>query len=266
MTKLSITCFAAFVLLSFSACQKAQPSHNDPEDSPCDFSPFSKHLKKTVTTRFYPGTSFSPDSRPTEYFCDDQGRVDSIMDDQTAMSVVYSADGRVGQLRTYAYAQPQVLNAITQYYYNNGQLEKTVAQYYDAAGNPATWSTTTFYEWDANGFIVKTWLENSNDKRVFTRDDCGNILKTQDFYNANNAEHFLAQSAFVATPNPYYQIGLDAIFPGNYSVHNLTFGQIVHWDCADYDPSPITSDYEYDTEGLPVKMTNTYRTEEYFYE
>lgn len=254
-------------LLSFSsACNDTQPAHGDPLLNACNYPPFSKRLKKTVATQTYPGANFSPDIRMTEYFFDDQGRVDSIMAHQTAHAVVYSPDGKVNQLRSYAYAQPQLLQSVTQYFYNNGLLEKTVRTSYDAAGNPAGWTNTHFYEWDANGFLAKTWFEGSNDKRVFTRDECGNILKTQDFYNANNAEHFLSEAAYANTPNPHYQIGLDAIFPGNYSVHNQNFSQIIHWDCADYDPSPITSEYEYDAEGLPVTMTRANRVEVYFYE
>ena len=61
-------------------------------------------------------------------------------------------------------------------------------------------------------------------------------------------------------------IGMHHIFVGSYSPHNPIMTQIKHWDCADYDPSPIESTYEYDAENLPIKMTNSYNTVLFFYE
>lgn len=263
MKKSFFTGFFALVLLAFTACEKKQSSQGDLLDNQCVFQPFSKRLHKVIKTNTYPGTSFPPYVRTTEYFFDDQGRVDSMLNDQTASAVSYDLDGRVSQLRHYAYQQPQTLTGVTTYYYNNGLLVKTVENH---PGSPTSWSLSWFYEWDANGFIVKTWTENGNDKRVFTRDECGNVLKTQDFYNDTNAEHFLSEATYDPTPNPRYLIGLDAILPGSYSVNNPNYSRIIHWDCSDYDGSPNFSEYEYDAEGLPVKMTNSYGTEEYFYE
>lgn len=80
-------------------------------------------------------------------------------------------------------------------------------------------------------------------------------------------ETMLVVAQFSDAFSPYFLIGLDKIFPAQYSVHNKTMTQIVHWDCgADYDPEPVVFDYEYDPDGLPTTMTSRYGTVAFYYE
>lgn len=261
-TLLSLLLASLFALLP--ACKKNDPPQSERTDC-LAFHP-SKRLYKTVTTHFAPGTGFDPWTTETRYFFDAQNRVDSIWDNKTPSKILYAADGKVDQQITYYSDNPQKISRNAQYVYENGRLARIHSTYFDLNGNPQNWTTTQFFVWNDQGFIEKTWYESGNDKRVFTRDACGNILKTQDFYNVNNEEHMLQIAAYDSTPDPHYLIGLDAVFPTAYSVHNPTFDQIVHWDCADYDGSPIYSEYTYDSEGLPLKRTTAYFTVVYFYE
>lgn len=101
---------------------------------------------------------------------------------------------------------------------------------------------------------------------MFTHDDCGNVIKTQAFYNKNNKEHLLSIAAYDSGFNPFYLIGLHRLEPFFYSVHNPVMEQIVYWDCADYDASPQKTTYEYDTDQLPVRKTGPNYTTLFFYE
>ncbi|MBX2892732.1 MAG: hypothetical protein KF734_17520 [Saprospiraceae bacterium] len=259
--------FAICLLMWAVACQKENtPAEPQKEQNTCLQQQFSKRLKKTVTTLYYWGTNLSPDVRTAEYFFDAQNRVDSIFSDNIAVKILYAPTGEVDKKLVYYWGKPQNIAGVTHYHYQNGQVVKFQTFYYAVDGTLQNWSTINHFEWNAQGFLEKTWLEGGNDKTVFTVDDCGNILKTQDFYNDTNLEHRLEVAEYADTYSPYYLIGLHKIYPGYHSVHNPIFNQIVHWDCADYDPSPIHSEYEYDADGLPIKMSNPYRTIEFFYE
>lgn len=205
---------------------------------------------------------FSPIQKETFYFFDTQNRLDSIAGNYTFSKIIYNPDGAVEKRLNYKKNSPQILSSESQYMYENGKLARIVTTYFGSI----TWNTTYHYEWHNNGFLRSRWFEGGNDKTVFTRDGCGNVIKEQDFYHVNNEEHRLAIAEFDGTFSPYYLIGLHRIFPEDYSVYNPVMNQIVHWDCGDYDPSPIHHTYEYNAEGLPVKMANAYRMVEFFYE
>ncbi len=257
-------CFAAL----FFGCKNSETNLESPTPTlsgVCLSGTFSKYLVKTVKTVSYPGTGFLPSVFTTQYFFDAQGRVDSIRTDYQANKVVYAPDGKVDKLLSYGY-DIQKLNSIQQYFYENGRVSKTEQTSFDQNGNPQAWVSRYFYEWDTAGFVAKTWFDGGDDKAVFTRDDCGNVLKTQRIYDQNGEEHMLVVAEYADTPSPYFLIGLDKIFPGDYSVHNPTVEEIVHWDCGDYIAGPMNTEYEYDAENLPVKALSSFQVVEFFYQ
>lgn len=260
-----------FLLLGFAAlfsgCKNIEtiPVLQEGTSNPCLTGSFTRHLKKTVTTVEHPGTGFTPSVFKTEYFFDTQGRVDSLQADYQALKIVYAPDGKVDKLISW-WPDIKKVGSVEQYFYENGRVSKTERTIFDQNGNPNPHVFRYFYEWDSAGFVSKKWYDGGNDQTIFTRDNCGNALKIQDFYNQSGEEHYLGVAEFADTPSPYFLIGLDAVFPGAYSVNNRTFGQIIHWDCADYDPGPITTQYEYDAENLPILASSPFRTVEFFYE
>jgi hypothetical protein len=76
----------------------------------------------------------------------------------------------------------------------------------------------------------------------------------------------LAYHKYTDTFSSYFLIGLNDIFPTNYSKHNKVFYQLAKWDCGDYNPTPILTTYQYDAESLVTKSTNIYQTVEFLYE
>ncbi|MCC7245415.1 MAG: hypothetical protein IT269_07035 [Saprospiraceae bacterium] len=261
MTKFLL--FPLSLAMLFFSCQKSDP--NPDTSNNCLPGTFSKRLKKEVLSANHPGTGFNPTIYTTEYAYTPDGNLDEIRENNTTTKIMYRPDGKVDQLIIRSDDNPNYYTQQT-YTYQNGQIQQTTSQSYNLNGTPTNQPLRYFYEWGTDGFLKKGKFENGNDETVFTTDGCGNIVKTQDFYLQNGAEHFLSKSEYAETPNPHYLIGLYKLYPEAYSVHNQIFGQIVHWDCADYDGSPITTQYIYDDEGLPVKSWNTNHTIEYFYE
>jgi len=249
--------FATFFM--FSACQEQL---EEPRQD-CEAPIFNLRLSKTITKHFYSLDGHGFSQYETSYFFDNQGRVDSIAGSYGLLKIMYHANGRVDKTVWRQSDSPQTFISESQYVYSNGRLARIQTTSLSGAFLPYTYH----YEWNKNGFLKKMWREGGSDKTVFTHDGCGNIVKEQDFYNADNQEHRLAIAEFAETFSPYYQIGLHKIYPNQYSVHNPLMTQIVHWDCsADYDPSPQHFTYEYNEQQLPVKMRSAYREVTFFYE
>lgn len=249
MLKKSFLLFLLFPFLLFNACQKTSlvPDNLRLADLP----EFSQRIKKVVRHVQYPGTGFSEQSFSTEYFYDAQGRVDSIYSNHAGQKVLYAPNGRVEKLLGYDYYNTRV-GAEHFYQYNNqGRVESITTQYFDENNQPS-FQSQQFFEYNSEGFVVKEWHLGSNDKAVITREN-GNAIKNQRFYDNNGQEHFLSIADFDDKFNPEYAAGLNNIYPGAYSPNNITFAQIVHWDCADYDPSPRNYTLTYNDEDLPLK-------------
>lgn len=253
-----------FPILLTNACQKAPSEPASPE--PATLPQFSQRIKKIIQHVEHPGTGFSETVFQTEYFYDAQGRVDSIYSHHAGKKVLYAPNDKVEKLLQYNYYNTGIGVEHTYQYNNEGRVESITMQYFDGNGQPS-FQSQQFFEYDNEGFVVKEWHSNSNDKTVITREN-GNAVKTQRFYNANGQEHWLSIAAFDDKHNPEYAVGMNSIYPGEFSPNNTTFAQIVHWDCADYDPSPRNYVLTYNGEGLPLKSeedSGNLRIE-YFYE
>ncbi len=266
MKKLLLPVGCALALCLFGCKEKESAA---PAPKECLDKQFTRRLVKTVTTRLYPGTNYVSPKSETHYFFDAQNRVDSIATGdftRTGQKIIYLPDGNVDKIRHYHHSGAQLFISITQYAYRNGRLAKSEKYQITPANPTARW--TCHFEWGDDGFIHKTWYDfQQHEKTILTHDACGNLVKSQDLVNGTNEETRLSISKFADTFSPYYLIGLDKIFPdGPYSVHNSTVNQLVHWNCADYDGSPVHNTYIYNTEGLPTQMSNRYNIVSFFYE
>lgn len=265
------TLFSVFtlLLLLISSCQKSADSPAQPPSPTAEnvfqreMPHFSKRLKAWNTYVGAPGGGAGGGEffRKTTYFYDAQGRVDSLWFNAngwgTGSKIVYAADGRVEK-----YLQ----------YDDKGKLNARRIYTYNAKGLVESWRNEGSlhqknFEYNESGFLTLAWYSNGDDKTVFTLEN-SNPVKVQRFYNHDGKEHYLSVAKFDEGWNPLYLAGLYDVFPGEHTPNNQTFGQIVHWDCADYDGSPRTRKLTYDAEGLLLKVEDTlgdYR-EEYIYE
>jgi hypothetical protein len=253
MLKKSLLLFLLFPILLTNSCQKTPLEPASPEPAPLP--QFSQRIKKVIRHVTYPGTGFSENIFQTEYFYDAQGRVDSIYAYHSGQKVLYAPNGKVEKLLRYDYYNTRVGAENTYQYDSEDRVESITMQYFDENGQPS-FQSQQFFEYDNEGFVVKEWHSNSNDKTVITREN-GNAVKNQRFYNANGEEHWLSIAAFDDKFNPEYAVGMNSIYPGEFSPNNTTFAQIVHWDCGDYDPSPRNYTLIYNDEGLPLKSEET---------
>ena len=232
--------------------------------TPCnpDMPQFSQRIKKVVRHVTYPGTGFPEAAFTTEYFYDALGRVDSMV----GQKVLYAANGRVEKILQYDYYNTYISGEYTYYHDSQGRVESIARQYFDDSGQP-TQQSQQFIKYDDNGLVQEEWSSSGNDKSVVTLENC-NAVKVQRFYNDTGEEHYLSIASFDEKWNPEYVAGLNNIHPGEHSPNNRTFGQLVHWDCGDYDPSPITYSITYNKEGLPLKSEADagYVWTEYIYE
>ncbi|MEI7587601.1 MAG: hypothetical protein WCJ44_33405 [Runella sp.] len=247
--------------ISFASCYHASNENidNKPITNPCLNQSFPQRLYKIVYTSYDWTTGQGANVQETRFFFDTNNRLDSIGGYQ---KIRYGASGLVDQVITYFNNAP---NQVEQFVYENGRLTKTETNNYSQNGN-LNWKTVKHIEWDDQGFIHKTWIEGAGEYTIFTCDACGNVVKSQDFITSDNRENRLTVETFLDTYNPEYLIGLDKIYPGYYSIHNVSRSEIVHWDNVDFQPSPIDYTYEYNSDGLPVKKKSILQLVEYFYE
>ena len=250
-------CFFLFTLLVVS-CHKGSDSPRNPPSPP----QFSQRIKQVIRHIEYPGTGFPEGIFSTEYFYDAQGRVDSI----TKQKILYAANGRVEKALHYDYYNAVVAGASTYQYNSEGRVESILNQNFNA-NNQIDSEYKKFFEYNDDGYVVKDWISIGDDKSVITRED-GNSTKVQRFYDNTGAEHYLSIASYDDKWNPEYVAGLNSIYPGEYSPKNVTFAQLVSWDCGDYDASPVHYSITYNDEGLPLKSEadNGYMWIEYIYE
>jgi len=262
--------FAALLLLA-AACQKLSDNPTQQPLSPTEkvfqremphFSKRLKQMKLNWRSLNWDG-SWSYGSNHTTYFYDEKKRIDSLSisvggNYGVSRKIIYDADGRVEKLRSYD--NNGKVNSELFYAYNEQGLVKSSGK--KNSPNP------TNFEYNAAGFLVRLWVTGGEDKTLFTLNNNYNPVKTQRFYSVGGKEHYLHVAKYDEGWNPLYAAGLYDIFPGECSPNNATFGQIVHWDCADYDGSARTRQLTYDAEGLLLKVEDTLGDywEEYIYE
>jgi hypothetical protein len=245
--------------LILPSCHHASDENAEfPYKNPCLTQTFSKRLNKVVYTSFNETTGKPYTDLQIQYFFDANGRLDSI---SGGHKIRYNAAGRVDQV---IYSIPNAPNQVNQYFYKKGLLFKIETNIYNPNGTLNQKRVKNF-EWDAQGFVHKTWIQGFDHFTVYNRDACGNNIKTQDFIISGNREDQLRVATFSDTYNPEYLIGLHEIDPSYYSIHNESISEIIH-SSADFLPGPIEYQYEYNTDGLPVKKMSTGHLVEYFYE
>jgi hypothetical protein len=114
--------------------------------------------------------------------------------------------------------------------------------------------------------VLKSWQEGGTKKMYYTRDSCGNFLHRNDKDDVTGTVHSTYDHNFDSSYNPFYIIGLNTIYPDQYSINNSTYS-LWTWDCSgDYYGGPFNLTYEYDADGLPTQMTYELGSIAYFYE
>ncbi|MDX2135857.1 MAG: hypothetical protein SFV52_13795 [Saprospiraceae bacterium] len=254
--------FVSSLLLFALACNRQETAI----DGSCLPQQIAKRLYKTVSTAQPAGSGAHSTVYTAEFFFDQQNRVDSIRMNDTPYKVMYNAAGQVDKLLTYFAEHPAIVQSEQTYHYQMGRLDKTISQNFDLQGNPQGWRPVVYYTWNSEGFLEKTRYEGGDEETVYSHDGCGNRVETREMSLPTGLETMLVVAQFSDTFSPYFLIGLDKIFPAQYSAHNKIMEQIVHWDCADYDPDPIVFEYEYGPDGLPTTMSSRYGTVAFFYE
>lgn len=263
----SIKDMKLFSLLIAICCALIFPSCHRPDENaemapvtnPCLSQTFQKRLYKVMHTAFDETTGKINLVYQDQYFFDANNRLDSI---SGGHKIRYNAAGRVDQVIS---SIPNAPNQVKQYFYNNGQLTKIETNIYNPDGT-LSWKLVKNFEWDAQGFVHKTWVNGSDYYTLYTRDACGNDIQSQDFIISDNRENRLSVATYSDTYNPEYLIGLHEIDPDYYSIHNESISEIIHWDNADFLPGPIEYQYEYNSDGLPVKRMSVGHLVAYFYE
>lgn len=247
--------------LILPSCDRAADENTEmaPITNPCLSQTFPKRLYKVRHTAFDETTGKINLVYQHQYFFDANNRLDSISEGH---KIRYNAAGRVYQVIS---SIPNAPNQVKQYFYNNGLLTKIETNIYNPNGTLSQKGVKHF-EWDAQGFVEKTWVQGSFCYTVYKRDACGNDVQSQDFIISDNRENRLSVATYSNTYNPEYLIGLHEIDPDYYSIHNESISEIIHWDNADFLPGPIEYQYEYNTDGLPVKKMSAGHLAEYFYE
>ncbi len=252
-----------FLLLFLHACKRDYAYTGSPEKSPCVPANLpSVRLTKKIVERQYPlfvGTD------TTCYAYNAAGQLSSIKQKNQLNEINYRSDGKVDFLKTSNY-HPDGIYTITRFFYNNSLLNHTVDEVYNSDGTLKYTAQKKYYLVDANGLVRKIWFEQPSDETVFSYDSCINLVMTQRFYVNTGQEHYLWVGSYDQYFNPEYLIGLNDVFPAEYSPNNPVLTQIVHWDCCDYDASPHEVKYTYNSQGLPITATSTYNNTWYYYE
>ncbi len=251
---------AICVALILPACHRAADENTEmfPAKNPCLTQTFSKRLNKVVHISINETTGKLYTDLQIRYFFDANNRLDSI---SGGHKIRYNAAGRVDQVIS---SIPNAPNQLKQYFYKNGLLNRIETNIYNPNGTLSQKGVKHF-EWDAQGFVHKTWVQGTDCYTVYKRDACGNDIQSQDFIISDNRENQLIVATYSDTYNPEYLIGLHEIDPDYYSIHNKSISEIIH-SSTDFLPGPIEYQYEYNSDGLPVKRMSAGHLVEYFYE
>jgi hypothetical protein len=253
----------SLAILLFCGCHSLTKDPNLSSENACQTPVFAKKLVKTVSKSNHPWIPDSLVTSETNYYFDLLGRIDTFNNGATGTKIHYLSNGNVERVviidnielgkiwnNFYTYnAQNQIIKIKTIYTFVNDLQEYTQN-----------------YLYDSGGYVLKSWQEGGTKKLYYVRDNCGNFLHKNDKDDDTGTVHSTYDCNFDGSFNPFYIMGLNKIYPDQYSINNCTYS-LWTWDCAgDYYGGPFNMTYEYNAEGLPTKMTYEQGFTTYFYE
>lgn len=246
------------VLFALGSCTSSEDGEFISSQN-CQKPAFQKKLKKIIDYGYH-----SKRNTEYEYFYDQAGRLDSISNRAYALKMYYSADGLVEKVQT-IYPEFRGYTYFAEYRYTNRILE-SIEDISVSLGGTRFIKSISYYKFDNNQRVNWEKTNSQNDYKTYASDSCNNIHTIQRFYDKDNEKHYIFESSFGEGYDPLYAIGFQKIFPGSCNPNLLATGEIVYWDCGDYEGGVRKYTHVLDSENLPIKtIIDNYLAKEYFY-